>query len=116
MKIYQLHRYGGEWEDTYDYIIGSYLRKERAEEALTQAQEEDLKQQAYGKHCLNCPYMSAYNPGVDVDYTALEDEMKQYCDHRHIIYDEYGMIYCENWEGIDFYTNHFRIEVVEVEE
>ena len=32
MKIYQLHKYGGELEDYRNYIIGSYLHKERAEE------------------------------------------------------------------------------------
>ena len=32
MKIYQLHEYSGEYEDFSDRIIGSYLRKERAEE------------------------------------------------------------------------------------
>ena len=32
MTIYQLHEYSGEWEDYRDRIIGSYLRKERAEE------------------------------------------------------------------------------------
>ena len=30
MKIYQLHEYGGQWEDSFDYIIDSYLKKERA--------------------------------------------------------------------------------------
>lgn len=39
MKIYQLHEYGGEWEDRYDYIIGSYLRKERAEEEKVKAEK-----------------------------------------------------------------------------
>lgn len=116
MKIYQLHKYGGEWECAFDYIIGSYLHLERAEEALTQAQEEDLRLQAYGKHCLKCPYMNACEPGVDINYVELEDEMKQHCDHNHIVYDEYGMIDCENWKSPDLYTNYFRLEVVEVEE
>lgn len=30
MKIYQIHEYGGEWEDKYDWIVGSYLSEERA--------------------------------------------------------------------------------------
>ena len=31
MKIYQVHKYSGEYEDYRDQIIGSYLRRERAE-------------------------------------------------------------------------------------
>ena len=31
MKIYQVHKSGGEWEDAYDYIVKSCLNKEKAE-------------------------------------------------------------------------------------
>ena len=44
MKIYQLHKFGGEWEDSYDYIIGSYLRKERAEEETMKDITKDFEQ------------------------------------------------------------------------
>lgn len=41
MIVYQLHKCGGEWEDSFDYIIGSYLRKERAEEEKIKAETEE---------------------------------------------------------------------------
>ena len=41
MKIYQLHKYGGEFEEAYDYIIGSYFRKERAEEEKMKVELQD---------------------------------------------------------------------------
>lgn len=46
MKIYQLHEYKGEWEDFRDIIIGSYLRKQRAEEELAkdEAEEPDMEE------------------------------------------------------------------------
>lgn len=30
MKIYQIHEYGGEWKDSYDFIVGSFVSRERA--------------------------------------------------------------------------------------
>ena len=30
MKIYQVHKSGGEWEDYYHYIVASYLHEENA--------------------------------------------------------------------------------------
>lgn len=30
-KVYQVHREGGQWEDSYDYIVGTYSNKEAAE-------------------------------------------------------------------------------------
>ncbi len=32
MVIYQIHKYSGQYEDFTDVIVGSYLKKERAEE------------------------------------------------------------------------------------
>ena len=31
IKIYQIHEKGGGCEDNFDYIVGSYLHKEKAE-------------------------------------------------------------------------------------
>ena len=52
MKIYQLHERGGEWEDYYDYIRGSFLRKERAIEEKIKAevkQKEEIWQKLFVK-------------------------------------------------------------------
>ena len=57
MKIYQLHEYGGEWEDSYDYIIGSYLRKERAEEEKIKAEVKDNKLVEHSNRCWACPFI-----------------------------------------------------------
>ena len=46
MKIYQIHEYGGEWEDKYDLIVASYLSKEKAiaeKERLEKEQEDFIK-------------------------------------------------------------------------
>ena len=41
MKIYQIHQFGGMYEDHYDYIVGSYVHKESAETVMI-----DIKQKS----------------------------------------------------------------------
>ena len=41
MKIYQIHDYGGEWEDRFDYIVGSYLSKEKADAEMEQLKSDE---------------------------------------------------------------------------
>jgi hypothetical protein len=57
MIIYQLHEYTGQWEDYCDYVVGSYLKKERAEKEKIKAQinEKELIEQS--KKCVNCPFL-----------------------------------------------------------
>ena len=51
MKIYQIHEYGGEWEDAYDYIVASYLSEDKA-----LAEKERLeKENAEMIKCNDCP-------------------------------------------------------------
>lgn len=106
MLIYQLHEYGGQWEDSFDYIIGSYLKKERAEEekAKAEAKEKELIEQH--KKCNDCPYL--------YDAFISNDELLSYCPKAKL--KEYeDDIDCEN-----YYTHwdesSFEIIEVEVEE
>ena len=108
MKIYQLHKYGGEWEDAYDYIIGSYLRKERAEEEKIKAELQDKSDKELARRCSNCPLICSW---------GLDDEVARKCAE-----------YCDKFKYIDMgddgfdcgnYTTYwdevcFRIEEVEV--
>ena len=50
MKIYQIHKYGGNYEDYFDYIVSSYLSKEKAiiERRLL---EKDLEE---SRKCCSC--------------------------------------------------------------
>lgn len=106
-KIYQIHEYGGQWEDSYDYIVGSYLSKEKAEvEKDRLVKEEQDLLDLYTK-CCNCPLYS-------------DDKMKEYCDryepfdkNKHSLDEFDGDEYCVNlaWYHDDSY---FKIEEVEV--
>lgn len=72
MKIYQIHEWGGEWEDRYDYIVSSYLSKEKAE-----AEKERLeKEQAGIMKCNECPiYFCPFECNGEDCGTAWNDEL-----------------------------------------
>ena len=106
MKIYQLHKYGGEWEDAYDYIIGTYSLKKRAEEEKLKAEAKENELREQHNKCDNCPYL--------YDAYITNDELLSYCSKAKLEKNEYDNdIDCQN------YTTHwddayFKIEEVEV--
>lgn len=109
MLIYQLHEYGGEWEDRFDYIIGSYLKKERAEEEKVKAEAKEKELVEQDKKCNECPYL--------YDAYTTNDELLSYCSKAKLERDEYDpdTMNCKN-----YYTHWdesiFEIIEVEVEE
>ncbi len=110
MKIYQLHKYGGEWEDAYDYIIGSYLYQKRAEEEKIKAEAKEQELVERSNKCYNCPFLE--NPFSQLD--VLTHQYKDYCsDAKLDDGDEWGII-CDNcyhhWD-----ESYFEIKEVEVE-
>lgn len=112
MKIYQLHEYGGDWEDSYDYIIGSYLHKERAEEEKLKAEVAEKKSVEQHKRCNHeCPFIGEPYNTCDTLLTIWGG----FCNEAKLEDDGMGKIYCENryihWD--DFL---YEIEEVEVEE
>lgn len=106
MKIYQLHEYGGEYEDHYDYIIGSYLRKKRAEEEKTKAEAKEKELREHHKRCNSCPFIETQ--------TNLLNSFPNYCSEARLEETECG-IDCENFY-LKWDESIFKIEIVEVEE
>ena len=107
MKIYQLHEYYGEWEDFRDYIRGSYLRKERAEEAKIKAEAENKELVAKSRKCSRCPFIADDDFELGVLLLAYSD----YCSEVALEDTPYGTNcknYCCVWEESDF-------EIIEVE-
>ena len=109
MTIYQLHKYSDNIDRFRDYIIGSYLRKERAEEekAKAEAKEKDLRE--HGKRCINCPFIEFEPSGLQ----ELLAEYPDYCSEAKLEETEYG-IKCDNY--YIHWKNAFKIEELEVEE
>ena len=110
MKIYQLHEYKGEWEDFSDYIIGSYLRKERAEEEKAKAEAEENESREQSKKCYYCPFL-------DEDCSIIDKlllEYSDYCSQADLIETDYGIDCLNSYSYWDEAT--FDIKEVEVEE
>lgn len=111
MKIYQIHEWGGEWEDRYDYIVSSYLSKEKAE-----AERDRLeKEQAGSMKCNECPiYFCPFDcDGEDCGTEKCTERcielVKKHCD----AYEPSSTGKCENYR-YNLHDSKFSIEEVEV--
>lgn len=112
MKIYQIHETGGQYEDYFDYIVGTYLHKDKAEIAMQiLIDKEELRRQEYEK-CQFCPI-------GDLDLNAdtvevMRGACQKYCNHSQIYEALYGFE-CENEasyrDEVDYYLKE--IEVIE---
>ena len=115
MKIYQLHEYGGEYEDSYDRIIGSYLRKERAEEEKAKAEVKEKELREHHNRCSRCPLIDddcECDPAVSIE--ELLNQHVYYCNEPKLYKHEYG-VDCENYY-LHWDESRFYIKEVEVEE
>lgn len=111
MKIYQLHRYSGEWEDFCDDIYGSYLRKEKAEEEKNKAEAKEKELDNKGRKCMYCPFFGEDTSELD----ELLSENPNYCSEMKLKKSDYG-IDCENYYSRYCEDVTFKIIEVEVEE
>lgn len=103
MIIYQIHRYGGAYEDFYDYIEESYVSQEKAQLRLKQLVEEESKLKKQRDLCNECQV-----------YFGNSDKANEKCKCADVYYDkEYNEYDCYNRVcfGED---NNFTIEEVEV--
>ena len=66
MKIYQIIQFGGEWEDSYEYVEKAYLSKEKAEYELSRLNEELSKAMAMKDLCSECK----------INYGGINDKKK----------------------------------------
>ena len=111
--IYQIHEISGEYEDYRDVIIGSYLRKERAEEVLKNLRDEEDKRRARAQKCRECPVrehdrelrsaINEYCEDFNEEYESDDGEEQLFCGNEYYSYSAYDDLYYE-------------IEEVEVEE
>lgn len=110
MTIYQIHRYSGQYEDFEDIIVGSYLKKERAEEEKAKLETDNEKKKEQSRKCINCPF-------IEEPFSKLKKLTKQYPEHCSItsFYERSGCIDCNN---LNYWYEDatFDIEEVEVEE
>lgn len=112
MTIYQIHEYSGEYEDYRDYIVGSYLHKEKAIAKKEELQYAEAKKKAKSDHCYQCPINDEdiYNDSFDI----VLKRCSEYCRDAKITEDRFGYDcenYCYSWD-----ETTYEIKEVEVEE
>lgn len=91
MKIYQAVGHGGQWDDAYEYVAGTYLDKTKAQDKVSELYTtKEQKQQQYDK-CEECPF-SCGNVWIESIYHSNTD-----CELADIDYDEESeTYYCKN--------------------
>lgn len=111
MIIYQLHETSVSYSDYTDRIIGSYMRRKRAEGE----KEKREKELALIRHCMDCPYEDSWGED-EIDNEELVNQMTKYCDHSRISTDEDGGLICNAYVGHLFDDEDLYIKEVDVEE
>lgn len=90
MKVYQIHEYSGSYDDFTDYIVGTFLNKEKATEHMK------------------------YLESIVADMVADHDRCAE-CDYDKPCYIDDGNDYCENYYDYQCeMENTYEIEEVEV--
>ena len=111
MKIYQIHKYGGDWEDHRDYIVSSYISYEKANIEM----ERLKKEEALLMKCESCPLYFCPDDcdGHDCDncINYRVKKAKEYCDRYECVIGNDDS--CKN-RYFSFIDYHFKIEEVEV--
>lgn len=104
--IYQIHEKGGEYEDCFDHIVGSYLRKEKAERELEKFNDALNERHARYQECSNCSAQF----GCSADEV---DKVRKRCDRFASEDYESFIWFCKN--AMDSYDESVRYEVEEVD-
>lgn len=107
MKIYQIHKYEGMYEDFRDYIVASYLDYNKAIFEKERLIKEDTKLRAKSKKCAECPYIR----GCLSKTKDLKNIHSDYCNEASLEATEYG-IECNNYFS---YWDDATFEIVEVD-
>lgn len=107
--IYQIHERGGEYEDRFDNIVGSYLHKERAERELEKFKDALNERCVCYQKCSNC----------SAQFGCLEDEIdkiKENCDCFAMEDDKSFIWFCKN--AVYSYDENtcYEIEEISVDE
>ena len=112
MIIYQIHECSGEYEYYRDYIVGSYLDKEKAIARMEELQHIEVGRQAQSEYCSACPICDTVTMAEDFD-TAVK-MCSMYCQNAKITEDVYGydcVNYCSSWDEATYEIKE--VEVIE---
>lgn len=113
MKIYQVHEHNGQWEDYRDYIVGSYLSKERAIAEKEQLEKEEKDMLEWSLRCHECPLHISYDEDIDINKYC--NKYEPFDPSKHNLDDYYGDEECVNeyWNHDDSWFTIEEVEVIE---
>lgn len=122
MKIYQIHAYGGQYEDRYDYIQSSYISREKAEHEKTLLEEKEYECELWDEcpicgHCLESECNEEYCDDKEKCIDIMINAALKKCKMADLYKDENAILgfNCKNkvktygWD-----TTFYRIEEVSV--
>jgi hypothetical protein len=109
MKIYQIHKSGGMYEDHYDYIVGSYANKERAETVMADLEQKSKTRYAEAFHCVGCPSWEQLEDNIE----QIAQKCAEYCNRFCREDNDDGGFECSNWQSY-YEMPGYQIEEVEV--
>ena len=124
MKIYQIHEYGGEYEDKFDIIHSTYLNHEKANSVMEKLKSR-LSDCKICDHCVvynDCPDLCGYDDCSDCENDKCISIRKKYveehCDKADIVIDEdeyEKYLICKNKVVSNYYDDSdYKIEEEEV--
>ena len=115
MKIYQIHEYGGEYEDSFDFIVMSLLHEERAiaeKERLEREATETIRCSFCPLHCDESFTKNELTDNYKQMITKRITKAKELCEHYELE-DENAPLSCANYYT-PLYDSFYRIEEVDV--
>ena len=105
MKIYQIHKYEGEYEDYTDTIVSSYLDYNKALSEKERLEQEELSLREQGRKCVKCPFINCLNT------KRIVDKYTDYCEFPLLKKTKWG-VGCNNYKP---HWDNATFEIVEVE-
>lgn len=115
MKIYQIHEYGGEYEDSFDFIVMSFIHEERAvaeKERLEREAAEAIKCSLCPLHCDESFSKAELTKNYEQMIAKRIIKAKELCEHYELE-DEDAPLSCSNYYT-PLYDTFYRIEEVNV--
>lgn len=109
MKVYQVVSIGGIYEDYCEYVIGTYLRIDKANEVLNTLIDNRNKAKEQYDKCDTCKYSLSNADNI----TAIEDDMN--CNDFLLCVDN-GLCYCNSpkQEYMIEFDEEYEVREVEV--
>lgn len=99
MKIYQVIEFSGEYEDYYEFVIGTFLNKEKATIKMNNQIEKQKSLEKKYKKCMECEF----------DETRLNKECFKHFYDEGITFEDYHCDNCIYVEEKDYKIKEFEV-------